>query len=152
MKNFYEILNVKTDASSTEIKSAYLKLIKKYHPDTYKGDKVFAKEQTEQITEAYATLKDDEKRKRYDLTVLKKVEKINKVNVDNFMKKVKIINEKNTKNKNTKQKESKSKEKEDKKNKEVEPTNNNQKTTRKFDIAIIVLALILVAFLVLCFV
>ena len=102
MKNFYEVLNIKQSATSSDIKSAYLKLIKKYHPDTYAGDKNFAKEQTELITEAYATLKDDEKGKLYDLTLTKKESKTSKVNVENFMKKVKFVNKKKCKTKKCK--------------------------------------------------
>ena len=142
MKNFYEVLNIKQSATSSDIKSAYLKLIKKYHPDTYAGDKNFAKEQTELITEAYATLKDEEKRKIYDLTLTKKESKTSKVNVENFMKKVKFVNEKNAKQKNAKPE------------KTSEPQSNiiENKPSAKFNIAIIVLALLLVGFLVLCFV
>ena len=142
MKNFYEILNIKQSANSSDIKSAYLKLIKKYHPDTYAGDKNFAKEQTELITEAYATLKDEEKRKVYDLSMPKKETKTKKVNVENFMKKVKFVNEKTEEQKQAKTKKTK-----------VQDDNSNEKpSTKKFDIAIIILALLLVTFLVLCFV
>lgn len=66
MQDYYKILNVSKDSSDDEIKKAYLKLIKKYHPDVYAGDKVFAEQQTALITEAYTTLKNKELRMKYD--------------------------------------------------------------------------------------
>jgi curved DNA-binding protein CbpA len=66
MQNYYEILQIKPTANETEIKVAYIELIKKYHPDTYSGDKVFAEHKTADINEAYATLKDSLTRKKYD--------------------------------------------------------------------------------------
>lgn len=66
MKNYYEILNISRYSSQDDIKKAYLKLIKKYHPDIYKGDKLFAEKQTAIITEAYTTLKNPELKAKYD--------------------------------------------------------------------------------------
>src|SRR5574344_1867552 len=66
MKNYYEVLGVKTSASPEEIKTAYLKLIKKYHPDTFLGKKEFAETTTAEITEAYSVLKDEVLRNRYN--------------------------------------------------------------------------------------
>jgi len=54
--NFYEILNVKTDANDKEIKKAYRVLAKKYHPDTYEGNKELAETKMQQINVAYDTL------------------------------------------------------------------------------------------------
>ena len=62
---YYHILNVKVDASPEEIKTAYRKLVKEYHPDTHKGDKK-AEERLKKINEAYNTLKDLGKRAEYD--------------------------------------------------------------------------------------
>lgn len=67
MQNFYEILGVKVDATDKEIRASYIEKIKKYHPDTYNGDKSFAEQQTALITEAYTTLKDETLRRRYNL-------------------------------------------------------------------------------------
>lgn len=67
MQNFYEILGVSTSATEKEIRNSYIAKIKKYHPDTFNGDKSFAEQQTALITEAYTTLKDTTLRKRYDL-------------------------------------------------------------------------------------
>lgn len=64
-KNFYEILGIDEDADIAEIKMAYRKLAKKYHPDVNKRDPK-AKEKFLRIKEAYETLKDPNKRKEYD--------------------------------------------------------------------------------------
>lgn len=66
MKNFYEVLQVRPNATQAQIKHAYLDLITKYHPDIFKGDKVYAERYTAILTEAYAVLKDEEKRAEYD--------------------------------------------------------------------------------------
>ena len=63
-KDYYEILGVKRDASETEIKSAYRKLARKYHPDVNKEKG--AEEKFKDINEAYEVLGDKEKRQRYD--------------------------------------------------------------------------------------
>ncbi len=66
VKNLYEVLRVRTTATQEQIKRAYLELIKKYHPDRYLGDKVYAERYTAVLTEAYSILKDPEKRRNYD--------------------------------------------------------------------------------------
>ncbi len=53
MDKYFKTLNVNEDMSLSEIKSAYRKLLKKYHPDTYLGDKDFAEKKTIEINEAY---------------------------------------------------------------------------------------------------
>lgn len=63
-KDYYEILGIKRDASEGEIKSAYRKLARKYHPDVNKTKE--AEEKFKDINEAYEVLGDKEKRKRYD--------------------------------------------------------------------------------------
>jgi curved DNA-binding protein len=63
--DYYEILGVKKDSSTQDIKKAYRKLAMKYHPDRNKGDKE-AEEKFKKISEAYAVLSDSEKRKQYD--------------------------------------------------------------------------------------
>jgi len=63
-KDYYEIIGVKKDASQAEIKRAYKKLARKYHPDVSK--EANAEEHFKDIGEAYEALKDPEKRAAYD--------------------------------------------------------------------------------------
>ena len=63
-KDYYEILGVSKDASDADIKSAFRKLAKKYHPDVSKEPD--AAEKFKEAQEAYAVLSDAEKRKQYD--------------------------------------------------------------------------------------
>ena len=67
MKNFYEVLRVRTNASTDQIRKAFMELVTEYHPDVYRGDKLYAERYTALITEAYSVLKDPEKRKDYDI-------------------------------------------------------------------------------------
>lgn len=64
-KNLYHILGINKDASEAEIKSAYRKLARKYHPDLNKDNKDAA-EKFKEISCAYDILGDKEKRKKYD--------------------------------------------------------------------------------------
>lgn len=64
-RDYYEVLGVKKDAGKQQIKSAYRKLAKKYHPDTNVGD-AKAEQLFKEVTEAYNVLSDEEKRKLYD--------------------------------------------------------------------------------------
>lgn len=64
-KDYYKILGVDKSASSEEIKKAYRKLAKKYHPDRNQGDRA-AEEKFKEISEAYEVLGNTEKRKKYD--------------------------------------------------------------------------------------
>ncbi|MDQ6912343.1 MAG: J domain-containing protein [Verrucomicrobiota bacterium] len=64
-RDYYETLGVSKTASGDEIKSAFRKLARKYHPDVAK-DKKSAEEKFKQINEAYEVLSDPEKRKKYD--------------------------------------------------------------------------------------
>lgn len=64
--NYYEILEVSVNASKEVIKNAYRALTKKYHPDSFVGDKNYAQNKMKEINIAYETLIDDEKRLIYD--------------------------------------------------------------------------------------
>ncbi|MEM4630539.1 MAG: DnaJ domain-containing protein, partial [Candidatus Diapherotrites archaeon] len=63
-KDYYEILGVKRDATQEEIRAAYKKLAKKYHPDINKEPG--AEEKFKEIQHAYSILSDENKRRNYD--------------------------------------------------------------------------------------
>ena len=65
MRDYYEILGVSKDASSSEIKKAYRKVAMKYHPDRNQGD-TSAEEKFKEAAEAYAVLSDETKKAQYD--------------------------------------------------------------------------------------
>ncbi len=64
-KDYYNILGVKRDATEQEVKKAYRKLARQYHPDVNPGDKS-AEARFKEINEAYEVLSDKEDRKKYD--------------------------------------------------------------------------------------
>lgn len=66
IKNFYALLGVSSTATQEEIKLAYRKLAKRFHPDRNPGDKQ-NEERFKEISEAYNVLSDEENRKKYDL-------------------------------------------------------------------------------------
>ena len=74
LRSYYEILNVKSNASKSEIKKQYKKLVKMYHPDinsSFEAEKVF-----KEISNAAEILLDDKKRKEYDFFRAKTIDEI----------------------------------------------------------------------------
>jgi len=65
-KDYYAILGVRRDATDKEIRQAYRRLARLYHPDVNPGDKA-AEAKFKEINEAYEVLSDPEKRRKYDL-------------------------------------------------------------------------------------
>ncbi|MGB3199978.1 MAG: J domain-containing protein [Nodosilinea sp.] len=64
-RNYYEILGVSREATFSDIKQAYRKLARQYHPDLNPGDQA-AEDQFKLLSEAYTVLSDDEKRAQYE--------------------------------------------------------------------------------------
>ena len=65
-RDYYEVLGVPKSASADDIKTAYRRLARQYHPDVAKEDPKAAEEKFKEISEAYEVLADEEKRRRYD--------------------------------------------------------------------------------------
>lgn len=127
-KNYYEILGVDVDATEAEIKSAYRKLARKWHPDVA-GNSEDIIHKFKEINEAYEILSDKEKRKRYDAIrgILHNV----KNNASSEEQKTK----KEEKTEEKKQEQETTKEKEDTtyryKKESKQETNKNEKTQAK---------------------
>lgn len=68
-KNYYQILGLTQDAGLDDIRSAYLELVKKYHPDRNPNDRN-AEEKFKKVAESYAVLSDQKQKEMYDLTLV----------------------------------------------------------------------------------
>lgn len=66
MENYYDILEIKENASNEVIKAAYKTLAKKYHPDNWKGKEEFANQRFLEIRKAYEVLSDETLKRQYD--------------------------------------------------------------------------------------
>ena len=82
VRNYYEMLGINKNASSSEIKKAYRTLAIKYHPDRNLGNKA-AEEKFKDINEAYETLSDQTRRVQYDQSI-SRTKFINKAGFSNF--------------------------------------------------------------------
>lgn len=86
MKDYYEILGINQDASVNEVKTAYIELISKYHPENFVGEaKEIVEQRIEEVKEAYSILSDDFLRNQYnkEMGIISNVKKTNKkVNVE----------------------------------------------------------------------
>ena len=114
-KNFYELFGIDKNASDEVIKKAYRSLISKYHPDIYQGDKVYAEEMTKKINYAYSILKDNEKRKIYDILI----------NRENYINK-ETVYEDNIKSNNTSKEHAKENTDENETKNKTQSNNTNQ--------------------------
>lgn len=72
MKDYYKILEIERTASQKDIKQAYLRLLRKYHPDKNPGDQRI-QEKFEDVVEAYNILGDLDKRLEYSRRLNKKI-------------------------------------------------------------------------------
>lgn len=106
MNKFYRILGVTENSTKEEIKNAHRNLLKKYHPDTYMGDKSFAEKKSAEINEAYAQVIADREVKGYAEPSKPKEEK--QVEKSTKVKKTKVNIKEYFKNSNKNVKETKS--------------------------------------------
>lgn len=90
MKNLYKILGVESNASVSEIKSAFRRIAKETHPDMNGGKDIYV-ERFREAVEAYSILSNEESKKEYDLSLTKNSQYYNGYDKEYFRKKSAII-------------------------------------------------------------
>lgn len=101
MKNYYDLLEVTPKASRELIEKAYKVLIKKYHPDLYKGEeRIYAEAKSRELNEAYRILSNDFLREQYDLELEKEHRVIKKLEGDRNQNYNNVNEQNNFKNNN----------------------------------------------------
>ena len=68
-RDYYEVLGIDKSASADDIKKAYRKKAKEFHPDLHPGDKE-CEQKFKEVNEAYEVLSDADKRAKYDLSLI----------------------------------------------------------------------------------
>jgi len=86
--NYYKVLEIPETSTEKEIKKSYKRLVKKYHPDVFDGDKETADKKIKELNEAYETLSDSKLKKIYDesLHTASSIDFSSNNSVDNFSK------------------------------------------------------------------
>ena len=80
--NYYHLLGVHHTAEPIVIKAAYKALIKKYHPDVFRGSKIEANKIVKELNEAYEILSDPNKREEYDSNLQSKTNSFNRFDIE----------------------------------------------------------------------